>query len=259
MPRRTAATHQVLNADVPLHHQIYLQLRAEILDGSWVGREDFPGENELARRFGVSVITSRRALSRLGSDGYIERARGRRTRVLDVPEVNRRALGPAIIQTTIGAPRDFSYRVLSRGIDVAPGEACQAFGVPAGSKLWLCSRLRIFRRHPHSVTLNVQPVELGQKIPAAGLQKYPMTQLLREQGVQFARLTRRMSAALAPAQVAQHLGLAVNEPTLVYTFTHEDKNDAVVQWVRIWVRHDEPSPDEVFSYETGAWSMSTAM
>ena len=259
MAKSNDAGHDVLHADVPLYHQIYLHLRGEIVDGAWVGRDDFPGEVDLARQFGVSVITSRKALDRLTEDGYIERARGKRTRVLQQPERSHRHPAPAIIQTTVGAPRDFTYQVLSRGVEVAPVEGCRAFGVPAGTPLWLCSRLRTFRSRPHSVTLNVQPIDLGGRIPLGKLQKLPMTQILREEGVKFSRLTRRISASTASSQVARHLGVTLNDPTLVYTFTHHDRNDVVVQWVRIWVRQDEPSPEEVLSYETGAWSMSTTM
>lgn len=249
----------MLDVGLPLYHQIYLHLRAEIADGAWVGRDDFPGEIDLARRFGVSVITSRRALNQLAAEGYIERGRGRRTRVVRDPVSPRRDQAPPLIQTTPGAPRDFTYQVLSRGVEVAPAEACAAFGLPAGSRLWLCSRLRSFRGRTHSVTLNAQRVELGQTLPLRKLQTLPMTQILRDSGVRFSRLSRRIGAALAPPNVARHLGLTLNDPTLVYTFTHQDEKGMVVQWVRIWVRSDEPSPDEVFSYETGTWVMSAAM
>jgi len=253
--------HDVLDADVPLHHQIYLHLKAAIADGLWVGRDDFPGEVDVAKQFGVSVITSRRALNRLVAEGYIDRGRGRRTRVTMHPQAQ--AGGdppvPAIIQTGTAAARAFAYRVLSRGVQVAPLEACSAFGLPAGSKLWLCSRLRSFNGRPHSVTLNAQPIALGKRLPIAKLSKLPMTRILRDTGVVFARLRRRVSASLAPPDVARHLGLTLNDPTLVYTFTHHDPADAIVQWVRIWVRFDEPAPDEVFSYETRTWSASEAM
>ena len=69
------------NATVSLTEQIYTVLRNEILDGLWVGRDSFPGEDEVSKRFGVSVITSRRALERLTADGFIERGRGRKGRV----------------------------------------------------------------------------------------------------------------------------------------------------------------------------------
>ncbi len=252
--------HDVLDTDVPLHHQIYLHLKAAIVDGLWVGRDDFPGEVDVARQFGVSVITSRRALNRLAMDGYIERGRGRRTRVVMRPEAPPSdASVPAIIQTGTAGARAFTYRVLARGVAVAPLEACTAFGLPAGSQLWLCSRLRNFNGRPHSVTLNAQPIALGKRLPLAKLSKLPMTRILRDTGVVFASLRRRVSASLAPPDVARHLGLTLNDPTLVYTFTHHDPADAIVQWVRIWVRFDEPAPDEVFSYATRTWSASDAM
>lgn len=253
-------SHDVLDSDVPLHHQVYLHLKAAIADGLWVGRDDFPGEVDVAKQFGVSVITSRRALNRLVTEGYIDRGRGRRTRVVMHPQSQQgEAAAPAIIQTGASGARAFAYRVLARGVEVAPIEACSAFGLPAGSKLWLCSRLRTFNGRPHSVTLNAQPIALGKRLPLAKLSKLPMTRILRDMGVVFASLRRRMSAALAPPEVARHLGLTLNDPTLVYTFTHHDPGDAIVQWVRIWVRFDEPAPDEVFSYETRTWSASDAM
>lgn len=246
-------------AGVPLHHQIYLHLRAQILDGSWVGREGFPGEEDLARQFGVSAVTARTALNRLAADGFIQRSRGRRPKVVREPDHSRRDNAPAVIQTSIGAPRAFTYRVLSRGEGVAPLEACEAFGLPPGSDLWLYSRLRTYRGRPHSVTLNAQRIELGRSLPIDKLRKLPMTQVLRDAGVKFAYLRRRITASLPPPHIAAQLGVMLHDPTLVYTFTHHDSKDLVVQWVRIWVRHDEPSPEEVFSYETGNWSMSTSM
>ena len=99
--KTTMPPHEVLDSDMPLHHQIYLHLKAEIADGRWVGRDDFPGEVDVARQFGVSVITSRKALTRLAEDGYIARARGRRTRVSRMPSTDPRENGPAIIQTGV--------------------------------------------------------------------------------------------------------------------------------------------------------------
>lgn len=249
----------VLDADVPLYHQIYLHLRAEIADGQWVGRDDFLGEIELAHRFGVSVITSRKALNRLAEDGYIDRGRGRRTRVISKPEPLASGNSPEIIQTSPGAPRTFTYKVLSHGIDVAPAEACAAFEREAGAKLWTCSRLRSYQGRAHSVTLNVQQPELGKEHALRQLKTDPMTQILREKGISFSRLSRRINAVLAPPHVAVPLGLTLNDPTLVYTFTHHDDQDQVVQWVRIWVRSDEPGVTEEFNYSTGAWRMSSVM
>ena len=52
-----------------------------------------------------------------------------------------------------------------RGAAIAPLEACRAFGMPPGTQLWLCRRLRRYEGRPHSVTLNAQNIT-GEK--AAG-------------------------------------------------------------------------------------------
>lgn len=250
-------SHEMIRSEVPLHYQIYVHLRAEIQDGLWVGRDDFPGENELARRFGVSVVTARTALGRLSDEGWIERSRGRRTRILQQPKPSRRGPAPEILQTV--PRRAFTYRVLDCGAEVAPVEACAAFGLAPGSTLWMCSRLRIFKGRPHSVTLNAQPVELGRQLPQSKLGKLPMAQILRESGIELAAIRRTVGATLAPLHAAPHLGLTLHDPTLVYTFTHHDDSERVVQWVRIWVHPDEAAPEEMFSYRTGTWTTNVAM
>ncbi len=247
----------VLGPDVPLHHQIFRQLRAEIEDGIWIGRTDFPGENEVARRFGVSVLTARTALNRLVSDGWIDRGRGRRTRVVRSPGDSAKEPAPEILSTSNRA--DFTYEVIRAGVDVAPIEACAAFGVPAGSKLFLCSRLRRFEGRPHSVTLNAQPVAIGARMSKADLQTLPMVQILKAEGIRLARMRRTMGVSLPSSEVAHHLGLTLNDPTLIYTFTQHDTHNDVVQWVRIWGHPAQPSPEEIFDYQTGTWSKSHSM
>lgn len=245
----------VLDPHVPLHHQIYLQVRAEIDDGLWVGREGFPGEGELAERFGVSVITARKALERLTTEGWVERGRGRRPRVVRAPSpVNLDSAREVFHQ--IGKAPSFTYRVLQRGVDVAPSEACAFFSLPPGSKLWLCSRLRIFKNRPHSVTLNAQPRELGESHSVAKLGKLPMLQILTDAGIEVGSLSRTLGVSLATPLVAKHLRITMHDPTLVYTFAYSDRRGKKVEWTRIFVHPTEPSPVELFNFKTGRWSLS---
>src|SRR5262249_13729763 len=120
-PQRT----DVFDRAVPLQHQIYLQMRQEIADGLWTGRADFPGEKELARRFDVSVITTKAALNGLAEEGWVERRRGRRTRAVRLPAETPPA-SPQLLP--VGPRRDYRYQVIFAGEAVAPLDACQAFG-----------------------------------------------------------------------------------------------------------------------------------
>jgi len=238
---------------VPLHHQVYVQLRREIADGLWPG-STLPGETELAARFGVSVITSRAALARLVADGWVARGRGRGTRVIVEPET-RPAPGPPLVPT--GRRRPYRYRVLDAAVGTAPADACRAFGMPTGSALWQCRRLRTFEGRPHSVTHNVQRVEQGQRHSERRLATLPMTAIFAAEGVEVASLRRRVQATHAPVGVAEHLGITLSDPVLVATFTVHGADEDVVEWVRIHLHPHEAGPDEELDLRTGAWSADT--
>ncbi len=61
----------------PLYIQISDAIRSEIKSGKYNGGEKLPSENMLARKFSVSRLTAREALSLLVSDGLIEKYQGK--------------------------------------------------------------------------------------------------------------------------------------------------------------------------------------
>ena len=113
---------------VPLHHQVYLDLRAAIDHGEWRPGDLLPPERQLAERYGCSLITVRRALSELTRENRIQRTRGRGTTVL-----------PARIERDLGGTRSFTEEMQERGLDpetrlvAARPEFATAAGVSTGS------------------------------------------------------------------------------------------------------------------------------
>ena len=79
------ARFRLLAGPVPLHHQVYLDLRAALDAGEWRPGDRLPPERELAERYGCSLITVRRALSDLARERRLERTRGRGTFVTRPP------------------------------------------------------------------------------------------------------------------------------------------------------------------------------
>ena len=73
------ARFRLLAGPVPLHHQVYLDLRAALEAGEWRPGDRLPPERELAERYGCSLITVRRALGDLARERRLERTRGRGT------------------------------------------------------------------------------------------------------------------------------------------------------------------------------------
>ncbi len=243
----------LLDPNIPMHHQIYIQLRMEILDGLWVGRPNFPGEEELAAQYNVSKITSRRALESLVAENLIRRERGRRPAVtydpLSAPPL---VPAPAVFPT---GPYHFEYKIISTNIAIVPAEACVAFDLPPGSRLWSCSRLRSFKGRPHSVSLNIQSPELGAHHSVKDLESKPMPMLLERGGIKPVRLHRRLGVSLPSMEVARHLGISVQQSVLVYTYHLFDKKSETVEWVRIYVHPREAAPLERMNLVDGAWEV----
>jgi GntR family transcriptional regulator len=206
---------------------------------------------ELAARFGVSVVTTRAAISRLVDDGWVQRARGRGTRVVAPPEIPPPP-GPPLV--SVGRRRLYGYTVLDAAVRTAPAEACRAFGLLPGTDLWQCSRLRTFEGRPHSVTHNAQRVERGNRHTARRLATLPMTAIFSAEGVEVASLRRSARAAHAPAGVAEPLGLTLSDPVLVTTFTVHGVDDDLLEWVRIYLHPDEAAPEERMDLRSGTWS-----
>ncbi len=79
------ARFRLLPGPIPLHHQVYLDLRAALDAGEWRPGDRLPPERELAERYGCSLITVRRALGDLAREQRLERTRGRGTFVTRAP------------------------------------------------------------------------------------------------------------------------------------------------------------------------------
>lgn len=61
----------------PLYYQIYRDLRQRIESSEYTEGTQVPTESELEKEYGVSRITSKRALGQLAREGFIERIPGR--------------------------------------------------------------------------------------------------------------------------------------------------------------------------------------
>ena len=91
---------------VPLHHQVYLHLKAALDSGEIAPGDRLPPERELCVRYSCSLITIRRALSELAREGRLERTRGRGTFALK-PRIER----------DFADTRSFSEEMQRRGLD----------------------------------------------------------------------------------------------------------------------------------------------
>ena len=133
---------------IPLHHQVYLDLKAALDAGEWAAGDRLPTERDLAFRYGCSLITIRRALGELVRESRLERTRGRGTFVL-----------AQRMDVDFAGTLSFTEEMQTRGLDPqtrliaarpeAAGEAvATALGLELGSPTLYLERLRLADGEP---------------------------------------------------------------------------------------------------------------
>jgi GntR family transcriptional regulator len=101
------ARFQLERGPIPLHHQVFRDLKSALDAHEWRPGDRMPTERA-AERYGCSLITIRHALGELVREGRIERTRGRGTFVLQ-PRIDR----------DIAGAMSFSEEMQRRGLDPA--------------------------------------------------------------------------------------------------------------------------------------------
>lgn len=229
---------------LPKYHQIYLVLREQLHEGRFA--QGLPGELALMRQFGVARVTVRRALQQLAGEGLIARERGRGTRpLLPVPPTH--LAGQArdkstrlhgLLENIVSMTENTTVRVLEVARVRASGEVAQALGLEPGAEVQKAVRVRSTREGPLSHITTWVPGDLATHFGRRELAKKPILVLLEEAGVRVGEARQTISARLADAQVAQHLGVAVGSALLAVRRLIHDQDGRPVQWLHGLYRPD---------------------
>lgn len=237
----TPATYQpdalILNRRLPLWYQISQSLRASILGRHPEAPLRLPTEDDLARHYGVSVLTVRQALKPLEEEGLISRHRRRGTFIHPSarPSAPIRLLGS--VDAIVAQQSSEEVTVLSRGPAAIPSEIAEHF--PGRSEAMTFRRLRRDGGEPSSWAENHVLPELGDRVSTADLERWPMTRVLRDVlGVRIDRITNIVEATLADPETAHLLGVPLLSPVLLCTGVTYDDSGQVVDVARIRYRGD---------------------
>jgi GntR family transcriptional regulator len=230
---------------LPKYHQIYLVLREQLHEGRFA--QGVPGELALMRQFGVARVTVRRALQELSAEGLIARERGRGTRALPAPikpiatrpetEIKRTRL-TGLLENLVATSLHTTVKVLEVSQLAAPREVAQALRLLPGDPVQKAVRVRSTKAGPLSHITTWVPAQLARSFGKRELAKKPILLLLEEAGVRVGGAQQTISARLADAQVAAHLGVAVGSALLAVQRLVLDTQGKPVQWLHGLYRPD---------------------
>ena len=187
------------------HHGIREAIRKRIVAGEWKLGELIPGEVEFAEHYGCSRTTVNRALQALAEEGIVERKRkgGTRVRPLPVPQAQLRI--PLLREQVEEAGAAYCCRIIERRVRKTEGELAERLALGDGEAAYL-ETIHMADERPFAFEtrwINLATVPEFESADLGGLSANEW--FVRT--VPFTRGDVSLSAAIADAETARHLGI----------------------------------------------------
>lgn len=227
------------NTAVPLYHQIYVQLRDEIVSGARAFGSLVPTEQDISDNFGVSRITARRALDELAAQQFVARKRRVGTQVIyNLPVRPIEANIAKTVDSLVTFGRKTKVTVVEIGKEHAQEPIASLLGVDIGTRVVRAVRLRWLDGEPLGCTIAHVPEEFEFVINARSLEDTPILSLVTETGRQIGSANQTIAAVSADSAMAASLKIDAMEPLLRITRAFRDTQGAPLLLTRAFYRAD---------------------
>ena len=249
--RNRLARFRLEPGPIPLHHQVYLDLRAALDAGEWRTGDRLPPERDLAGRYGCSLITVRRALADLAREERLERTRGRGTFVRS-PRIVRE------LTSTMSFSEEMELRgleprttLLSSRLQPAAEAVASALNIPTGTPTFYLERLRSAADRPLLLEQAHLSAERFPDLLTADLEHGSLYDFLAARyDCRIERLRETIEPVMPPAREAGLLGQSRRTPALLLEGTAFDEADTPVEVSRTYVPGDR---SKFLIESTGRW------
>lgn len=191
----------------PLYVQIQRLLHERMATRVWAPGSVLPNEGDLAREFGVSVGTMRKALHELEAAGWIVRKQGRGTFVSDPNQISRRRLNNFYLKGEHFHLDGYQYEpaVLGR-----PDPSLQLqLGLSSGERVLAVRRKKIIR----GIIRSLEDISIPERLCSGGVlgasqELKPVTDALIDSYSCFIRrCVERVRPILSGPEHLEHLGI----------------------------------------------------
>ena len=216
----------------PLYVQLRTDLTRRIARGDWKRGENIPNELDLAREYGLSPGTVRKALDWMEEVHLIVRQQGRGTFVATASsdDINRRF---DRLRTLTGKPVRLEMQDIESGIGAATFEEAEHLAIAPDAPVYRLARKGSARGKP--MLLERLTVALGTfpslERPAA---RYDLAELAQADGVLLGYGTESLSLVSCEAAIAGHLGLADGRRVILLERTISTIENQPAEWRQCW-------------------------
>lgn len=200
----------------PRHEQISDWIRRQIESGAYSVDEKLPSENELARKFGVSRVTVRRALQTLENEQRIYRCQGLGSFVADERSHQSFAQLNDFVEDMRRAGMQASSRVIGFKQVNASDKIASILNVETETPVIQLERLRLGDGQPIAFDITWLPMFYGQLIEDVDLEQETIYNVLETRyNIPVEKGCYRIEAANADAKIAGHLDVPQRQALLL--------------------------------------------
>ena len=197
----------------PLYRQLATRLRAPIDEGVLQPGSPLPREADLARQFGVSLITVRQALRDLEGEGLIKKRTAKPAIVAAAKARNK----PLEFQSfaAIAASSLDRRLVIKSYRKERSAAACEALGLAVGTACYCLRAVLLVNDRPITQTTFYFPPAIGSRLKRADFDDVVVFRAVqRHLGIQLSRAQIRVRAEIADDVLARALDYDVGGPIL---------------------------------------------
>jgi GntR family transcriptional regulator len=231
------SSDEAVDADRFSKKPLYVQLRDVLAErisaGAWKPGAVIPNESDLAREFGVSAGTMRKALDLMEAERLLTRRQGRGTFVNDQAS-DELSLRFSSLRAANGDHLDGQAKTTEVREDAANELERLRLQLGPHDRIYRIHRTRLHKSQPFMVEHAAVPAALfpglGEKAEVAGR----IIVLAQQYGVLLGKAEERVSIGQAAQAVADALGIAPGAPVMVLDRVAQALDGRPVEWRVGW-------------------------
>lgn len=220
-----------------LYIQLTRLLLGEIHSGNWKLGQKIPSEEELCRKYGVSKITVRQAISNLAADGYLMKYQGRGTFVTSSLPVVGLAMKTRLAEEMFGKEVKAERKILFRGVTEAPPEVKKYLAT--GEELYTILSRRTVDGQTAYLEESFIPVSMLPGIEGIDISRASLCTVLQEQGTKkIFKVIQTIEITAAEGETAGNLDVDQGFPLLVVHRLFLSSDNMPVAYTKLLGRSD---------------------
>jgi GntR family transcriptional regulator len=205
-----------------LYQRVSGELRRRIREGTYRPGAGLPSHEDLAREFGVSAITIRRALHDMVLEGLLVSHQGLGVFVKDSKRIVR-SLGPSVSTTPLEEELERAgvrpgIRELSLAVVPASEDIAARLQLRPGTEVYRHDKLILADEEPLSQDIIYIPRQLGDTLIRKMATRFAFS-LLFEQGITFDHIDFAITGDTVSHDQAGLFGLVIGFPLIVLHYT----------------------------------------